>query len=276
MTVVAPESGPADRNWEFTDLEYYVLWSGLDRGGLPFPFYYTARTQDPASFRADRARTRGELEQRLDTSFGPVLEAMAQPDVRIVVDGAGGRDPQDPAQLVRLSGVRRGDRGYVTRQLPGETCWHSGGFTVTECDALRLADTLVAAMPECAAGTLADIVLPDHRVDNEFECHHGGSRTRDWFTDSAEKRAAAFLSAPVERSGTVDIEQGYSVFGPRGIARYRIGWHDLEDDGRYVIDDQSPPVARAADRQRTVEAVNSKIAEVIESIKDERYRVNIG
>ncbi|WP_328396364.1 ESX secretion-associated protein EspG [Nocardia sp. NBC_00416] len=261
---------PVNRVWEFTDLEYYVLWSGLDRGGLPFPFYYTARTRDSETFRADRVRTRDELRQRLGASFDTVLDTLAQPDIRIVVDGADGRNPEDPAHLVRLFGTRRGDRGYVVTQLPGETCWHSGGFVVTECDGLLLADAMVAQMPDIAAGAQSDIVLPDKRADTELDRNYGVSRTRDLSADSAGKRAGTFLSAPALWTGTIDIEQGYSIFGPRGIVRYRIGWRDLEGDGRYVLDDLTPPVARPADRKRMVEAINSKVVGVIRSIKDER------
>ncbi|MGI5219361.1 ESX secretion-associated protein EspG [Nocardia sp. CA-290969] len=264
--MVTTETAPVQNVWKFTGLEFFALWSRLDRGGLPFPFFYTAATHDPAKFHADRARTHAELTRRLGHTFDTALEAMAQPDIRITVDGMGSRAPADPELLVRLSGVRRGVRGYVIHQLPGETCWHSGGFTITECDALHLADTLVAKMPEYAAGTRADTVLPGDQTDTELDYDPRRSRIRDYFTESPGARATAFLAAPLVRAGSIEVEQGYSVFGPRGIARYRIDWRDLEDDGRYIVDDQ---VARSADSRFAVAAVNSKIAAVIQSIKNE-------
>ncbi|WP_280234050.1 ESX secretion-associated protein EspG [Nocardia cyriacigeorgica] len=259
-----------NRTWEFSDTEFFVLWKSLRRGGLPFPLFYTGRTEDPERFKAELLAAQEQLRRRLGTSFDPVLAAIADPDLRIVVNGGDGREPREPKGLVRLIGARRHDSGYLVRQLPGETYWHSGGFTVTECDAVGLADAVVAAMPEARAGKQRDVVLPAESPGDDLDHTYGGSAVHDSFDDSTAQRGAAFLAAPAPSYGTIDVVQGFSIFGPRGITRHRLRWRDIEDDGRYVIGDETPPVARPADRRSLTNTINTRVAAVIRAIKDER------
>lgn len=260
------------RQWSFTDIEFYALWSDRTGGRLPFPLRFTARTPDPDRFRRDMQQARSELADRLGTAFEPALTALAAPDIRVGIGGSDHRDPENPKSPTRLIGVRRESRGFVVRSIPDENFWYSGGFTVFECDAVRLADVLVAKMPSCEMGKQSEVVLPPRRRVPEPDRPAGGPAVHDSFTPTAEQRSAAFLAAPAERVGTVHIEQGSSIYGPRGIARFQLEWRDLVDDGRYLIRDSDPPMAVAADSKVLTGVINSKIAQVVRVIKDERQR----
>ncbi|NNH74043.1 hypothetical protein HLB23_30020 [Nocardia uniformis] len=85
-------------------------------------------------------------------------------------------------------------------------------------------------------------------------------------------RSARFLRVPATFSGEIQITQGSSVFGPRGINRHTVGWRDLTDYGRYVVTDR-PAMALAADAKRFVSVLNSRIASVIAAIKEEREQI---
>ncbi|MBF6438632.1 ESX secretion-associated protein EspG [Nocardia cyriacigeorgica] len=259
-----------NRTWGFSDIEFVVLWESLRRGGLPFPLFYTGRTEDPEQFKAEKLAARDDVRRRLGSSFDAVLEAIADPDLRIVINGGDGRAPREPKGLVRLHGARRQNTGYIIEQLPGETYWHSGGFTVSECEAVSLAEAMVAKMPEAEPGRQRDVVLPAENPSEELDHSYGGSAVHDSFDDSVGQRGATFLATPAPSYGTIDVVQGFSIFGPRGITKHRLRWRDLEEDGRYVIGDETPPVARPADRKHLVNAINTRVAAVIRAIKDER------
>ncbi|WP_324188560.1 ESX secretion-associated protein EspG [Nocardia flavorosea] len=260
------------RRWSFTDIEFYALWSERTGGRLPFPLRYTARTADPDRFRRDMRQARNELRDRLGTAFEPALTALTAPDIRIGIGGSDHRDPDDPKSPTRLIGVRRESRGVVVRTLPDENFWYSGGFTVVECDAVRLAEVMVANMPPCEMGKQSEVILPARSPAAVPDRSLGGPAVHDSFAPTPAQRSAAFLAVPAERAGTIHVEQGSSIYGPRGIARFQLEWRDLVDDGRYLIRDSDPPVAVAADASVFTGTINSKIAQIVRVIKDERQR----
>ncbi|BDU02465.1 hypothetical protein IFM12276_54930 [Nocardia sputorum] len=263
-------AGVATHTWKFTDLEFLVLWEDFGEVGVPRPFSFTSRTPLWNDYLVEKSQTRAALLASSTPARKEMLEDLHRPDIRLRVLAFDGRDYTNVANNVRLMAARRADRGYLVTQLPGETVGHSGGFTVTECAAVELADVVVRALPEVESGKRADIVLADEDEDAELDYEYGASAVRDSFQGSVHDRSADFRSAATERFGFIDVLQAHSIFGPRGMTRHRLKWRDLVDDGRYVIDDGHPPVATAADGRRMVSVINARIAEVVRAIKDER------
>jgi hypothetical protein len=268
-------AGAGPRRWRFTDIEFYALWTAATGElGLPFPFHFTARTLDPHTFRFDQRQAHAELRERLGETFDPVLDVLAHPDIRVVLSGSDHREGDEPRSVVRLLGARRDSTGYVVSSLPGASFWHSGGFTVTGCDAVRLADELVAKLPDVPAGSRGETVLPRRAVPDRGETRPRKAPTvRDSFAASEFERGSAFLAAPVSCVGTIDVEQGSSIYGPRGITRHRMDWRDLVDDGRYLVRGADTPIAAPAGTELLTGAINSMVAQVVRVIKDERRKV---
>ncbi|MFE9326905.1 ESX secretion-associated protein EspG [Nocardia sp. NPDC052278] len=259
-----------NRTWKFTDLEFIVQWEALKQDYLPEPFVYTCRTWVNEDYVREQQDALARLRHSGDRSFDEVLDVLAFPDLRIVAEGYDPAEPWQPDVPVRLHGVRRGDRGYVFSELSGETYWHSGGFTITECDAVDLAGAIVRALPEVEPGRRATVVLSTQDEGDGLDYSLGRSVVHDSFEDTIADRSAEFLALPTSCSGTIDVIQGWSRFGPRGITRHRLQWRDIRDDGRYAIDDQNPPVARAIDAKNLTAMINTRVAEVVRAIKDER------
>ncbi|WP_330252268.1 ESX secretion-associated protein EspG [Nocardia sp. NBC_00565] len=259
-----------NRTWKFTDLEFYAQWFAEIGEALPWPFFFTTDVPTEEQFEALRFEALERLRRTLHGSFDDAMAAIVNPDVLIAVNGWDGCEPRKPETLLRVLAVRRATRGYVVAQLPGKTYWHAGGFTVVECDAVALGDAVVALLPETEPGKQADIVLATADRDDERDYSFGKSAVHDSFDDSVAERAERFLEAPTPSIGTIDIVQGRSLFGPRGVTRHRLEWRDLAEDGRYVIDDQNPPLAVAADKKRLTTMVNTRIAAIVRAIKDER------
>ncbi|MFF2552657.1 ESX secretion-associated protein EspG [Nocardia sp. NPDC058058] len=259
------------RSWQFTDLEFVVLWEQLDGDPLPFPFTFTSRTPLYDDYLREAREAKDQVNRRLNGSFTGVLESVAQPDIRVIVDAWDGLDPKRADGRIRIVASRKGDRGYLVSQLPGETYMHSGGFTVTECDPLELAGAVVAALPESEPGEHAEIPLtPPHEKQDDTDYEYGRSRIGADSEDAVAVRSRRFLHIPATSVGTIDIIQGSSVFGPRGISRHRLEWRDLPNSGRYAIGHAPPWKAVSVDRKKLTGMVNTRIAEVVRVIKEER------
>ncbi|MGW4242993.1 ESX secretion-associated protein EspG [Nocardia sp. NPDC004722] len=262
------------RTWKFTDLEMLSVWQSLGEESLPVPLTFASRTQWWDDHLANMARTREGLRDR-EFDYLDVLQAVRAPEVRVEVHGWDGRDRLSASSTIRLLGVRSGEAGYLLVQHPGETYRHSSGFTLSEFYAEELAERVVAALPDTPAGRDfpgaqgGDLVLAETEDVEEVDYEFGMSPAHETLEGTTVTRAADFLAAPVPSTGTIDVVQGRSRFGPRGIARYRMQWRDLENDGRYVVTGEHPPVAAAADHRRLVDILNVHIAEVVQVIADE-------
>ncbi|WP_157388578.1 ESX secretion-associated protein EspG [Nocardia terrae] len=262
------------RTWKFTDLELLSLWQDLGEDFLPYPLTFASRTEWWNDHQRNMARTREGLRARED-DYAEVLRAVLMPELRVEVDGWDGRDRLAASARIRMLGVRSGDAGYLLVQHPGETYRHGSGFTLSEFYAEELAERVVAALPDTPAGRDfpgaqgGDMVLAETEDTADTDYDFGMSPAHETLEGTVVTRAADFLAAPAPSMGAIDVVQGRSRFGPRGIARYRLEWRDLEEDGRYVVTGDHPPVAAAADRRRLVTTLDAHIAEVMQVMADE-------
>ncbi|WP_194852867.1 ESX secretion-associated protein EspG [Nocardia sp. SYP-A9097] len=256
------------RSWSFTDLEFLALWEERGVEFLPEPLMFSSRTQWWSEHLDEMARTRDGLRER-EPEWQDIFDTLSLPDVRVEMRGRDGRDAADPKGSIRLLGARRGDVGYLVVQQPGETVSHSAGFDVIACDAGRLAAEMMAVLPETAPGRGGELVLAEPADIEEHDYGFGLSPAHETMDGTVIDRAADFLSAPVMSRGWIEVVQGYSRFGPRGITRHRLEWRDLADDGRYVVTGDHPRVAAPADLRRMVATVETRIAEVLVAIEDE-------
>lgn len=255
--------------WKLSDLEFVVAWERDQADLLPDPFVFTSRTPLYEDFLAEKKAIREQLRTGLDPAVEQVLAIIARPDIRIVVHGWTG-DPGDAAGRIRLLGVRRGNAGYLVKQLPGETVWHGGGYLISEVDPLALSDLVAAELPDSAAGAREPTILCSPAADTTMDYAYGRSAVTSTFEDSEEELAEQFLNSPATGQGRITVVQGYSRFGPRGISRHGLDWRDLREDGRYVISLSDPLIATPADRTRLSAAISEATAAVVAAIRDER------
>lgn len=255
------------RTWSFTDIEFLVLWEEFGEEFLPQPLSFASRTDWWDDHLANKALARDALRDR-DPELAEVLYAFRNPDVLVEVRGWDGRDRLSAAGTIRALGVRYGELGYLLLQKPGETYRHSSGFVISECSASRLASEVLTALPDTPAGRERDVVLAETEHTEEFDYAFGMSPAHETIDGTVVDRAAEFLATPATSVGTMDVVQGHSRFGPRGITRYQVQWRDLTDDGRYIVSGY-PPVAAPADRRRLIAALDAHIAEVVLVMADE-------
>ncbi|WP_067819125.1 ESX secretion-associated protein EspG [Nocardia inohanensis] len=256
------------RTWSFTDLELVVLWEQLGVESLPWPLDFIAREQWWDEYLVALAQARGSLRER-EENLAELLAPMGSPDVKVEVHGWDGRDRQDPAGSIRILGLRQDDLGYLIVQHPGETVRHSAGFTVTECYGPELATEIVRALPDSEAGRGRDVVLAEPEHADEFDYGYGLSPAHETMDGTVVDQAADFLATDALRLGVIEVVQGRSRFGPRGITRQKLQWRDIAEDGRYLVTGDFPPVAAAADQRRMITTLDTYINEVLLTLADE-------
>jgi len=259
-----------NRRWRFDDLEFVALWNERNGDVLPPPLLFTSRTPRLVDYERELAEARQRLAIAADSVLHGVLDAVGRPDVRIVVNGIDDRNPERPGSHIRLLAILCRGHGYLMKQEMGETIWHSAGFTVTECAPQGLADAVVAELPETGAGRLGDIRLIESLSGHDgMDYSYGRPPWRGSFDDTVEEQSHQFHTASSASAGMVEVIQGRSRFGPRGISRHLLHWKDIDNDGRYVVASEHRQVAVAADSKRCAAMINTGIAMVVKALEDD-------
>ncbi|GAB2688937.1 ESX secretion-associated protein EspG [Nocardia thraciensis] len=257
------------RSWELTEAEFFVLWKDHTDDVLPIPISFTSRAEVYEDFVREKATARARLDEILEPALHDAVRTIIRSDFYIVVTGWDESRPLRHEGEIRVLAARQGAHGYTATQAPGESFWLGGGITITECDPLRLADKAVAALPDMAAGKRGHIAITDDEKA-ELDYNYGSSAVHDSFSESVQVRAKNFIDTTAIRAGQITIAQGQSIFGPRGLTEHKLRWRDIDNDGRYVITDEHPPVAVPADTGKLTAMINSRSADIVRAIKEER------
>ncbi|MEU6580734.1 ESX secretion-associated protein EspG [Nocardia sp. NPDC046763] len=254
-------------SWQFTDIEFKVLCNRYRQGAIPSPLVYTSRTMDADEYRRQLLAAEEELDQRLDPNFRAVFEVVCNPEVFVGVHGWHDADIDNPDKHLVVHGARRGRRACVLIQQPGETTMHSGGVTLIECEPEELARLLVAQLPDVEAGqSTAIAIATEPSAPDPYEAPQASAF--DTFEESTESRSLRFLSTPADQTGAMQILQGRSKYGPRGVAVSTLVWRDLPGDGRYMIDlDPEVKSAVGVDARRLVDHLDRVIRGILEHME---------
>ncbi|MBU3068087.1 ESX secretion-associated protein EspG [Nocardia sp. NEAU-G5] len=255
-------------SWSLTDVELIVLWDSLFGEGLPTPLFALQRGSNVDDWAVLAAGARAALRARDDGALYDALTRVARADALVRLHAIDPADHEDPLTRLRVLGARQGAMAVLIHQLPGETVWHSGGFTITMGEAERLAGAMAGTLPPCPAASGPEIPLVSRR-SGRADHRHGHSPARADYLD-AERRSTAWLAHPADRAGAFEIVQGSSIFGPRGIIPHRVSWRDMRGVGRYAVAESAEPVAVPADRHRLAAMIDAEIAKVLQTLEDER------
>lgn len=261
-----------NRSWELTDLEFKVLCEKHGQPRLPRPFTFTSRIRSENDYDMAKADIRGQLLRLADADLDELGKTLDKPDVYVVAQAWSDGDFENPADRTRMLAVRRGTRGYLISQRPGETLAHSAGFDVSTCHPDSLGDAVLAGLPFAESGRMPDIPVPQGSSESDGEAGFAPSSSMVSDNDEPEDddtyRAKAFFESPATRSGYIRVYQGRSKFGPRGRIDMGVLWRDLPADGRYVIPlDHPAPVVAGSGTDEMVRWVGAQVAFVMSRLE---------
>lgn len=263
-------------SWTLTDMELVALLTESNDGDLPMPLMFTSRITDADEFERELLMSVQRLRAAPVFDLDRMLGTLAHPDITVEICGWDVRGPDGPDGIVRIHAARRAAHGIVINQLTGETRWHSGGFVITECRAVDIGSIAVGHLPAAVAGTWGEVPLIGGGDGLDHSYGRSAVQVKAFAAEDVPARAVRFQAAPVGYCGQIQIAQVRSAFGPRGCARYEFDWQDLVGDGRYLISDTSPPVAIPVDAGRLAARINTRIAAIVQIMKDESPRRSFG
>ncbi len=248
--------------WRFTGLEFEMLWTIAGRDRLPFPLQFRPVADHIDELNVQRRDAAKTLLPRVDQTLHRALTCLLDPVARVEVCGF---DDVRSKRRVRVhAGARRGF-GVVTRQLPGASDDVGADVVVSLCNPQDLAQHVVSALPQVAAGSMRPFAVRD----SELRKQSGGSVLRapgDW---SARERIDSFFERPRSCVAEITTFAGPTV-DSRPTADGRAFFvMDFEGDGRYLVKTgetiQAAPTDSAeiaAELQRFVDAVSTRRARV--------------
>ncbi|GAB0106451.1 hypothetical protein JMUB6875_54360 [Nocardia sp. JMUB6875] len=253
--------------WELTDDEFKLLCDRYLDGWMPVPLAYTSRTELYDDYRRELAALEPQLRERIGEGLSAAFEVVRDPEVFVISSTWCDSDVDNPDKRIRVHGAQRGHRAVMITMTPGETVYHSRGFTVTECEPSELPGLIGAQLPtaEAATGPSVPIVVePEERDPYEVR----QSFAFDSFDDSNDALSLAFWNRRADWTGFVRVLQGRSIYGPRGVLETTVLWRDLPGDGRYVIDMDEPEMrAVGASSQQLVDRIAGRVARVLEHME---------
>lgn len=148
--------------------------------------------------------------------------------------------------------MRRGTRGYVIIQRPGETLAHAGGFDIAACPPAELGRTVIGLLPEAVAGRDAAAVR-EELADAGNEPYAGDD------VGPAVAPAAALTDC-----GFVKVIQGHLGFRARDLVEEGLAWRDVPGDGRYAITVGEPiDTATGMDSAAQADWVDAQMAHIM-------------
>jgi hypothetical protein len=256
--------------WELTDMELVVLRDKLFGRSLPRPMIFTSDIKYHDDYVREMEAVWERLRANWDSDLAQRLELMTKPDIRILVQAWDPRNVDDPNGRIRMLAARIGALGLLLRQLPGKTSMHSGGYVLTEYGSGQLASAIVKTLPTVPAGTLGRVELAEETGRDAVDHWYGRSSVLDTADDhDRDVHNRRWRKAEVSCVGVLEVVQGRSAFGPRGIVLRRIFWQDHVGDGRYAVVVDNPVAAVSIDDSQLEAMIDREIAVVTRTLQDE-------
>ncbi|MFI5776857.1 ESX secretion-associated protein EspG [Nocardia sp. NPDC051570] len=255
------------QQWKFTVLEFIVLCERHRQGLLPKPFWVESDEVVYADALEQRKRAAWEeLRRRLEGSFDGAIEVLCAPELYLEVSSWDEQNSRNWNKEHRLYAARAGALAYVFEQAPGPLIYDTVAFTVTECDPRRLAVAVVDALPRVEAGRLPGIPIVTDRAE-DIAPTWGGSFVRDNREDTLVYQTQRFFQRRSDCTGSIQVVQGRSKYGPRGIQKTTMLWRDVAGDGRYVMSLDEPPFAVGTNRRMLIERIQTDIDTMMQRLE---------
>ncbi|MFD4354895.1 ESX secretion-associated protein EspG [Nocardia sp. NPDC058519] len=254
--------------WEFTDVEFHVLWQRLVRASMPRPLTFVTEVQDSNVFEHMKHDAWLRVSEMIDGELQTAIDVLAKPQVYVRLRGWHDRASEDPNYMIKARAARSGAHGYLVYQKPGITSWHSSGYIVAECGPHGLAEAIAARIPDLAAGKSGIIPLVGGQSTGNDHLEARPSMIFEEADTGIATRSAAFFEIEAERTGVIEVLQNQSMFGSRGMERDIILWRDLPGDGRYAIELPSDePEAEPATRRLLADKIDRSVTRMMERVE---------
>ncbi|MBT0567662.1 hypothetical protein [Williamsia sp. CHRR-6] len=201
----------------------------------PASFVWGVKTAaaDDDAFRLIESRVREEFRAALTPAKKAALVALAKPIYQIDISGCDvSKDIKDPSHYVRVHAYWAGDDdAFIAQQLPGPEVGAGGDVRVTRTDVASWTRGVAALIPGLAGpGRLPT----DSAVEFDQESLGDAKLAVVAATAPKSTAAAAFRHMMPALCGQINLNV-HAVDGTDRRWQMELRWHDIPDDGRYLL-----------------------------------------
>ncbi|MBT2264985.1 ESX secretion-associated protein EspG [Rhodococcus erythropolis] len=228
--------------WQFTGLEFSILWEAIGRDRLPYPLRFRPAAETMDELREERRRAGAHLSAVIDDRLHHVLGALANPDARVEVSGFHGTNM---STLTRLHGVVAGDLGVLAAQLPGRTSDCGSDVVLSMAHPSAIPRMLVARLPACSAGSERGVSIERSKPAGEQSFLNSAGSSR------GSEEVSRFFGRERTSIGEVTAYPGGAVDSRPTDDGITFHWYDYAGDGRYIVTAGETISARSASAELT-------------------------
>ncbi|MGC0365501.1 hypothetical protein ABH922_003485 [Rhodococcus sp. 27YEA15] len=232
--------------WQFTGMEFHVLWEAIGRDRLPYPLKFRPVADTTRDLRAQRTAAALRLHEVLDERVHRALAIIAEPSTRIEVCGLHGPDMR---AVTRIHAGISGELAVLAEQFPGADPDNGADVVLTLTPVGSLPEEIVRRLPPCSAGRERSVsIRPLARTG-------GAAILTDVRAAPASEEIERFFGRPRTSVGEIAAYPGPAVDSRPTDDGVLFRWYDYDGDGRYLITDGETVTARPAsvvDMQRAV------------------------
>ncbi|WP_019933084.1 ESX secretion-associated protein EspG [Nocardia sp. BMG111209] len=260
----------SEQTWHLSDLEFLVLRERVLRRVLPYPFtYVNPRLTTFLEFERLKSSVWRSLQTRWDPELIDVITRAANPDVRIQVRSWDSRNMDDTSQRFFFVCNRNGDRAIMMQGFSDQRVDTFDRYRIVSAPAESMSALVVEALPEMPAGSRDRVELLNYHQEETVD-HWSTRGFYDTGDDNdVDRRSKSWQRADRSLVGIIEIHQGRSKFGPRGLIMNQMFWEDHPGDGRYFIDLTPPMAAVGVDSAALRIRLDRAISETLLVVQDE-------
>ncbi|WP_280193616.1 ESX secretion-associated protein EspG [Nocardia farcinica] len=248
--------------WQFTALEFRVLWESTGRDVLPYPLRHRwVDTGEPNDFRLAWQAAARSVRDRLDDNLMRAVDVLLRPEARVEVAGFRGRGRD---QRIRAHAGVHYQHGAIAVQEPGIDHEHGGDVRLTFLPAEQVPAAVIGTLPKCPPGKGDSL-----RVDVRDLAPRAGVHTDPWRRGPREV-FDEFFARPTTCLAHVAVYPHGSVDNRHTEGRKDFQINDFED-GRYISFGEDVVVAKPAPEQALVHTLARRIEQTVRAVRDGRY-----
>lgn len=213
-------------SWQFTAIEFHLLWEAIGRESLPYPFQVSMAAIDGQDFQNQRREVAVRLNDSIDRQLFRALEIFAEPEWRVEVLGVNGTGP------VRVHAGVDSNIGVVAEQLPGRDDESGTDIVLRVCHAQDVPNAIAGVLPQAPAGVRRGFAVHKADLRNEFNTT---SVRRSAGAVSSKEQLGQFFRRPRSSFGEITVFPGSAIDSRPTGDGVGFFWYDFVNDGRYVV-----------------------------------------
>jgi hypothetical protein len=219
--------------WQFTPLEYLVMWRIFGRDTLTYPVQYQPEFETEDAFLQASLHAVAAIRDRWSQDLYDTFAVLAGPDARIEMSGFHGGDPD---RRIRLHTAVRPHLAVIVVQEPGHRRDSGGMVHVHQIDPATVGKRVAHVLPAARPGGLPAMRLDVDEIGEPDEPAASEPwRTPDHRPPQTRSKVSRLIRLPHGSAGHIAVSPGPAIDNRANPDCREMHWFDVAEDGRYLL-----------------------------------------